>query len=130
MVRPAVIILMLSAFVCLTPIPALCDTMTYTCRYQSYSDKKGNHKMSEDFKLVFSVDTVKETAKTVGSKGSFDVEMLHSPSGGMTFIEMIDGGKILTTTIDPSGTSTAATSSSRERFSRPNTTEPARKNKQ
>ena len=51
------IILMLSAFVCLTPIPALCDTMTYTCHYQSYSDKKGNHKMAEDFKLVFTVDT-------------------------------------------------------------------------
>ena len=103
--RPVVIILMLSAFVCLIPTPALCDTTTYTCQYQSYSDKKGNHKMSEDFKLVFTVDTVKETAKTVGSKGSFDVEMLYSPSGGMTFIEMIDGGKVLTTTIDPSGKS-------------------------
>jgi hypothetical protein len=31
--------------------------------------------------------------------------MLYSPSGGMTFIEMIDGGKVLTTTIDPSGKS-------------------------
>jgi hypothetical protein len=103
--RPAVIIVMLSAFICLTPIPARCDTVTYTCHYQSYSDKKGNHKMQEDFKLVFTVDTVKETAKTVGSKGSFDVEMLHSASGGMTFIEMIDGGKVLTTTIDPSGKS-------------------------
>jgi hypothetical protein len=96
---------MLSAFVCLTPIPALCDTMTYTCHYQSYSDKKGNHKIPEDFKLVFAVDTSKETAKTVGSKGSFDVEMLYAPTGGMTFIEMIDGGKVLTTTIDPSGKS-------------------------
>jgi hypothetical protein len=105
MMRLAVIILMLSAFVCLTPIPALCDTMTYTCRYQSYSDRKGNHKMAEDFKLVFVVDTEKEKAKTIGSKGSFDVEMLYSPSGGMTFIEMIDGGKVLTTTIDPSGKS-------------------------
>jgi len=38
-------------------------------------------------------------------EGSFDVEMLYSPSGGMTFIEMIDGGKVLTTTIDPSGKS-------------------------
>jgi hypothetical protein len=61
--------------------------------------------MPEDFKLVFTVDTSKETAKTVGSKGSFDVEMLHSPTGGMTFVEMIDGGKVLTTTIDPSGKS-------------------------
>jgi hypothetical protein len=105
MMRLAMIILMLSAFVCLTPIPALCDTMTYTCHYQSYSDKKGNHKMPEDFKLVFAVDTSKETAKTVSSKGSFDVEMLYSPTGGMTFIEMIDGSKVLTTTIDPSGKS-------------------------
>jgi hypothetical protein len=103
--KPAVIILMLSAFVYLTPIPARCDTMTYTCHYQSYSDKKGNHKMAEDFKLVFAVDSAKETAKTVGSKGSFDVELLYSPTGGMTFIEMIDGGKVLTTTIDPSGKS-------------------------
>jgi hypothetical protein len=79
--------------------------MTYTCHYQSYSDKKGNHKMPEDFKLVFVVDTEKEKAKTIGSKGSFDVEMLYSPSGGMTFIEMIDGGKVLTTSIDSSGKS-------------------------
>jgi len=105
MMRPAVIILILSALVCLTPFPALCETITYTCQYQSYSDKKGNHKMQEDFKLVFVVDTSKEAAKTVGSKGSFDVEMLYSPTGGMTFIEMIDGGKVLTTTIDPSGKS-------------------------
>ncbi len=103
--RPAVTILMLAAFLCLVPIPALCDTITYACQYQSYSDKKGNHKMPEEFKLVFAVDTAKETAKTIGSKGSFDVEMLYSPSGGMTFIEMIDGGKVLTTTIDPSGKS-------------------------
>jgi hypothetical protein len=105
MMKPAVIILMLSAFVCLTPITAPCDTVTYTCQYQSYSDKKGNHKVPEDFKLVFTIDTVKEAAKTIGSKGSFDVEMLYSPTGGMTFIEMIDGGKVLTTTIDPSGKS-------------------------
>ncbi|MBI5580358.1 MAG: hypothetical protein HY895_14490 [Deltaproteobacteria bacterium] len=103
--RPVVIILMLAAFVCLTPGPARCDTITYTCQYQSYSDQKGNHKMPEDFKLVFAVDTTKVTAKTVGSKGSFDVEMLYSPSGGMTFIEMIDGGKVLTTSIDPAGKS-------------------------
>jgi hypothetical protein len=103
--RPAVIILILAAFVCLVPIPARCDTITYACQYQSYSNQKGNHKMPEEFKLVFAVDTAKETAKTIGSKGSFDVEMLYSPSGGMTFIEMIDGGKVLTTTIDPSGKS-------------------------
>jgi hypothetical protein len=103
--RSVVLILMLSGFVCLTPIFALGDSITYTCRYQSYSDRKGNHKMPEDFKLVFAVDTAKETAKTVGSKGSFDVETRRSPTGGMTFIEMIDGGKVLTTTIDPSGKS-------------------------
>jgi len=98
-------IIMLSAFLSMAPIHGLCDSVTYTCHYQSYSDKKGNHKMAEDFKLVFVVDTEKEKAKTIGSKGSFDVEMLYSPSGGMTFIEMIDGGKVLTTTIDPSGKS-------------------------
>jgi hypothetical protein len=103
--RSAVMVLMLSGFLCLTPSFALCDSITYTCLYQSYSDRKGNHKMPEDFKLVFAVDTATETAKTIGSKGSFDVEMRNSPAGGMTFIEMIDGGKILTTTIDASGKS-------------------------
>ena len=92
---------MLSAFVCLTPIPALCDTMTYTCHYQSYSDRKGNHKMAEDFKLVFTVDTSKETAKTIGSKGTFDVEMLW----GHDVHRDDRRGKVLTTTIDPSGKS-------------------------
>lgn len=104
--KPIMMILALAAFVfCLAPLPALGDTITYTCQYQSYSDQKGNHKVPDDFKLVFTVDTSKETAKTVGSKGSFNVEMLYSPSGGMAFIEMIDGGKVLTTSIDPAGKS-------------------------
>jgi len=59
----------------------------------------------DDFKLVFVVDTSKDAAHLVSSKGKFSVEMLPAPNGGMTLVEMVDGGKVLSTSIDKSGKS-------------------------
>ena len=97
--------LVLTAFAWLLPSPALSETVTYTCRYESYSDEKGLHKVPEEFKLIFVVDTGKETAQVVGDKGKFSVDMLPAEKGGLTFVEMVDGGKVLTTSIDENGKS-------------------------
>jgi hypothetical protein len=89
----------------MTPALALCETETYSCRYESYSNEKGLHKVQDEFKLVFIVDTSSGTAQQVTDRGKFDVEMLPALNGGMTLVEMIDGGKILTTSIDKFGRS-------------------------
>ena len=100
-------IIMLSAFLSLTPIQALCDSVTYTCLYQTYADEKGVHNSEDDLKLVFTVDSSKGTAKIVSSDGKSDVnvDMIYSPSGGMAFIEKKSGADVLTTSIDERGKS-------------------------
>ncbi len=76
------------------------ETVTYTCTYDSYSNEKGLHKVQDAFKLVFTVDKTRETARSVGPNGPIDVELLYSPEGGLTFVEAIEGGKVLVTSID------------------------------
>jgi hypothetical protein len=100
-------IIMLSAFLSLSPIQALCDSVTYSCHYQAYADDKGVHKPEDDLKLVFLVDSSNETAKMVSSDGrsNVNVDMIYSPSGGMAFIEKKSGADVLTTSIDTRGRS-------------------------
>ena len=103
----ALTIIMLSAFLCLAPIHALCESVTYTCHYQTYADDKGVHKLEDNLKLVFLVDSSIENSKMVSSDGRSDVnaDMLYSPSGGMAFIEKKTGADVLTTSIDKRGRS-------------------------
>lgn len=103
--KTALAFLMLSALTYLAPMPALSETVTYTCRYDSFSDEKGLHKAPGEFRLVFVVDTEKQTAQVVGDKGKFNVDMLPAEKGGLTFVEMVDGGKVLTSSIDEDGKS-------------------------
>jgi hypothetical protein len=107
MMNSAMIIILLSALLSLAPIQALCDSVTYTCRYQTYVDDKGVHKPEDDLKLVFLVDSSNESAKMVSSDGKSDVnvDMLYSPSGGMAFIEKKSGADVFTTSIDEHGRS-------------------------
>jgi hypothetical protein len=96
----------LISFTILQPLtPAFCDTVTYACRYDTYSNSKGLHDVKDEFKLVFVVDSDKQTAQIATDKGKFNVDMLPSLSGGMTFVEVIDGSKVLTTSIDLAGKS-------------------------
>jgi hypothetical protein len=103
----ALTILMMSVLLALAPIRGLCDSVTYTCHYPTYADDKGVHDSENNLKLVFIVDSVKETAKIGGSDGRSDVnvDMIYSPSGGMAFIEKKSGADVLTTSIDKHGRS-------------------------
>jgi len=98
---------MLSVFLSLAPIHALCDSVTYTCRYPTYADDKGVHKSDDDLKLVFLIDSSNETAKMLSGDGRpyVNVDMLYSPSGGMALIEKKSGVDVLTTSIDTRGRS-------------------------
>jgi hypothetical protein len=98
---------MLSVFLSLAPIHALCDSVTYTCRYPTYADDKGVHKSEDDLKLVFLVDSFNETAKMLsgGGRSDVNVDMLYSPSGGTALIEKKSGADVLTTSIDTRGRS-------------------------
>lgn len=98
-------ILLLGFLAAMASTTALGDTVTYTCRYESYSNEKGLHKVQDEFKLAFVVDTTKGTAQQLTERGKFDVEMMPALNGGMTLVEMVDGGKILLTSIDKTGRS-------------------------
>jgi hypothetical protein len=100
-------IIMLSASLSLLPLHALCESVTWTCRYPTYADNEGIHKSEDDLKLVFRVDSSNETAKIVSSDGKSDanVDMMYSPSGGLSFVEKKSGADVLTTSIDKNGRS-------------------------
>lgn len=98
-------IILFSIALAMAPPSALGETVTYTCQYESYSNEKGLHKVQDEFKLVFIVDNLKGTAQQVTDRGKFAIEMLPAPNGGMTLVEIIDGGKVLSTSIDQSGRS-------------------------
>lgn len=78
------------------------ETLTYTCTYDRYSNEKGVHKVQDTFKLVFTLDTTRETAQSIGPKGPLNVELLYAPEGGLSFVEAVEGGKVLVTSIDRS----------------------------
>ncbi len=105
--KSAVTIMMLSVLLWLLPLHALCESVTWTCRYPTYADNEGIHKSEDDLKLVFRVDSSSETAKIIGSDGKSDanVDMMYSPSGGLSFVEKKSGADVLTTSIDKNGRS-------------------------
>ena len=98
-------IMLLSVVAAMTSTPSFGESLTYTCRYESYSNEKGLHKVQDEFKLVFVVDTAKGSVQQLTDRGKFDVEMMPALHGGMAIVELIDGGKVLTTSIDQSGRS-------------------------
>jgi hypothetical protein len=97
--------ILLAAVLTMRPASASGEMVTYTCQYESYSNQKGLHKVQDEFKLVFVVDASKGSAQQLTDRGKFNVEMMPALHGGMTLVELIDGGKVLVTSIDKSGRS-------------------------
>jgi hypothetical protein len=100
--HPPLIALALIALALCPAGAARAETLTYTCSYDSYSNEKGVHKVQDTFKLVFTIDTTRETAQSIGPRGPINVELLYAPEGGLTFVEAVEGGKVLVTSIDRS----------------------------
>lgn len=106
MKTPLLMILLLTVLVTI-PFRAFSETLTYTCHYHTYADDKGIHKLEDDLKLVFLVNSSTGTATIVGSdrKSDVTVDILYSPSEGMAFVEKKNGADVLTTSIDKRGKS-------------------------
>ena len=85
-------------FLLLFPAIVLAETTTYSCSYTSYSDKKGNHKVKEKFKLNFIVDSAGKSYM-LGNNGSSEVKSLKGENQ-IAFLEVTATGNIMTTAID------------------------------
>jgi len=81
------------------------ETDTIICNYSTYSDANGNHKVTDKFVLTFIVDQTKKTAYILGSQGSAEVTLFPSAFGGISFVEVIGSGSVMTTAIDAKGNS-------------------------
>ena len=57
----------------LFPVIAFADTTTYICKYPTYSDNEGNHKVKGKFELTFIVDNETEKTYILGNQGSSEV---------------------------------------------------------
>ena len=98
------IILVVLILLCM-PLVVYGETETLICNYSSYSDANGNHKVTDKFVLTFIVDQTKKTAYILGSQGSAEVTLFPSAFGGISFVEVIGSGSVMTTAIDAKGNS-------------------------
>ena len=89
----------LLATLLLFPILGHADPINYSCKYMSYSNEKGNHKVKETFKLNFIVD--KKTGKSylLGNNGSSEV-IAFGGKNRISFIEVTATKNIMSTAID------------------------------
>lgn len=83
---------------------ASADTTTFECKYATYSDKTGLHKVEEPFKLTFLVDAKAEKAYLIGNNGSSEVVLIPN-GGGLTFVETTGSGNVMVTAITKKGES-------------------------
>jgi hypothetical protein len=84
--------------------PALASTITFDCSYETYSDRRGNHKVNSKFAMTFLVDSAAGKAYMIGSVGSTDVRLV-SNTDGLTFIEVTATGNVMVTVISNEGQS-------------------------
>ncbi len=83
---------------------AVAETLTIACVYPKFSDKDGRHEVNEPLEQTFIIDSEKESAYVVGSRGSGKVDQIAGKDG-LSFIEITDNGSVMTTTIDSKGSS-------------------------
>ncbi len=92
----------LSAALCLVCLPVSAGNLVYQCEFTSYASPKGIKRVSEEFRLVFMIDTVTGDAVIVGNNGHAQVKPVFG-SEGLTFLEHLDTGVVQTTTISKLG---------------------------
>jgi hypothetical protein len=73
--------------------------ITYICDYSTYSDERGNHKITDKFILTFIVDKDTDKSYLLGNNGSSEVYRFESDSQ-ISFLEITGTLNIISTTID------------------------------
>jgi hypothetical protein len=88
------------------PLLVYGETETFICKYSTYSDGNGTHKVKDKFILTFIVDMTKKVAYMLGNQGSEEVALIPSAVGkGISFVEITGLGNVMTTAIDAKGNS-------------------------
>ena len=81
------------------------QTTSFKCEYPTYSDEKGNHKVTEKFVLQFVLDSKEGKAYTIGTQGSSEVSVLKSAYNDVNFIEITATGNVMRTAVTSTGIS-------------------------
>ena len=90
---------LLFAILLLIPFLAHSDTTNYYCKYTSYSDEKGNHKISKTLELKFIVD--KESGKSFMLRINGISEVItFGENDQIAFVEITATENIISTAID------------------------------
>ena len=77
------------------------ETVGYHCKYPTFSDQDGSHKVGkEGLSLTFIADMDKWKAYLIGNVGASEVMMQYNTDIGISFIEVTKSGNVMTTTID------------------------------
>lgn len=86
-------------FILFVPLAVFADTETFECNYTSYSNEKGNHKITGDFKLTFISDKKENKSYLLGNNGSSPVERFETKNH-LLFLEVTKTLNMMTTVID------------------------------
>ena len=77
-------------------------TLTFVCKYPTYSSPDGLESVAEKFELTFILDNETDKAYILGNNGTEEVSMFSSDSG-INLIEITGTGNLMTTTITKTG---------------------------
>ena len=83
----------------LVPKIAICKTIEYKCSYPKYASIEGI-KTEKSFELTFMIDETTKKTYMKGNNGISELKMIDVQFGGISFLEITDGGNIVTTAID------------------------------
>jgi len=78
--------------------------VSYSCNYTTYSDSDGRHRVTEEFKLTFIVDTSAKKAYMIGNNGTAELQIVRN-TDGVTLIEVTASGNVMVTAIARNGSS-------------------------
>lgn len=83
---------------------AVADTVTFTCDYKTYSNPEGSHKVEQQFRLIFLIDSKANKSYLIGNNGSSEVKLVANTEG-FTLVEVTDSGNVMVTVISAKGKS-------------------------
>jgi len=90
---------LITTILLLLPFTIFAAPTNYSCKYLSYSDEKGNHKVTAPFILNFIVDEKNGKSYILGNNGSSEV-IAFSSEDRISFVEVTATKNIMSTAID------------------------------